>query len=500
MSAQPEEKQKFNAKTLREAVRDLQFIGKQIARFEKLSFKQLTSHMRSCKADMWCELERPGKGNPIVCGAAAWARFTHLVDLICSECPELARRVGRPALHKAVKKGYVSLVIDFGKPINNSIAKELLEFACGEAEKSMRDSEHSIPCDLFAAGSVERFQVGPVEFLRRPLFFRQRKIALKSGIEMSVREGLIKRDEWVAKGFSPDQMKSEGEFRAHGRAMYAQAIKIYRGYRWVACVKIHHHVDDVAEQLALRVVNLAIHVLRVVIGAGVASGLGLAWSPTRPHRDANLWFDSSGCMRVKISTRVKGVVALMDWDEVLGPPFLPYLTSFGSSLFALAEGRDVSHIQQRLIDSLTWFGDAATDLESAAKIVKYVSAIERVIIAGRQEGTRVTFMKRLQALYEGFQCDGSSNIGDRASRLYVARSAILHGEMSHRDGSLKGMVEEAEDIARLCLHCISYLYPMLLCCYGDISSELLEKLLSKVQVDGVEWLVSEHEKKLLEIC
>ncbi|SMQ96314.1 hypothetical protein NBC2815_02993 [Xanthomonas fragariae] len=267
----------------------------------------------------------------------------------------------------------------------------------------------------------------------------------------------------------------------------------------MGCVKIHHHVDDVAEQLAIRIVNLAIHVLRLVIGAGVTSGLGVAWSPTTPHRDANLWFDSNRYMRVKLSIRVKGVVALMDWEEVLRPPFLPYLTSFGSSLFALAEGRDVSHIQQRLIDSVTWFGDASTDMESAAKIVKYVSAIERVIIAGRQAGTRVTFMKRLQALYEGFECDGSSNIGDRASRLYAARSAILHGEISHRDAGLKSVAEEAEDIARLCLHCISHLYPMLLCCYGNISSELLEKLLSKVQVDGVEWIVSEYERKLLKI-
>ncbi|QTD87998.1 MULTISPECIES: HEPN domain-containing protein [Xanthomonas] len=498
MFVQSEETQEFDAKTLREAVRDLQFIGKQIARFEKLNFKQLTSHMRSCKADMWCELEHPNR-SPIVCGAAAWARFAHLVDLICSECPQLARRVGRPALHKAIKIGYVSLVLDLGKPINNLLAKELLEFACGEAGKSMRDSEHSIPCDLFAAGVVEKFQVGPVEFMRRQLFFRERKTSLKSGLDASVREGLIKRDEWIAKGYSSDQMKGEAEFRAYGRAMYAQAIRIYRGYRWVACVKIHHHVDDVAEQLALRIVNLAIHVLRLVIGAGVTSGLGVAWSPTTPHRDANLWFDSNGCMRVNLSTRVKGVVALMDWEGVLRPPFLPYLTSFGSSLFALAEGRDVSHIQQRLIDSVTWFGDASTDMESAAKIVKYVSAIERVIIAGRQTGTRVTFMKRLQALYEGFECDGSSNIGDRASRLYAARSAILHGEVSHGDASLKGVAEEAEDIARLCLHCISHLYPMLLCCYGDVSSELLEKLLIKVQVDGIEWIVSEYERKLLEV-
>ncbi|MFC3278315.1 hypothetical protein ACFOHQ_13995 [Xanthomonas fragariae] len=182
MFVQSEEIQEFGAKTLREAVRDLQFIGKQIAQFEKLSFKQLTSHMRSCKADMWCELEHPNKGNPIVCGAAAWAKFTHLVDLICSERPEFARRVGRPALHKAIKRGYVSLVLDLGKPISNLLAKELLEFACGEAGKSIRDSEHSIPCDLFAAGFVEKFQVGPVEFMRRQLFFESVRFRSKAGL------------------------------------------------------------------------------------------------------------------------------------------------------------------------------------------------------------------------------------------------------------------------------------------------------------------------------
>ena len=78
----------------------------------------------------------------------------------------------------------------------------------------------------------------------------------------------------------------------------------------------------------------------------------------------------------------------------------------------------------------------------------------------------------------------------RASEVYRARSELLHGVVSLRDDGVRKMVREAEALARMSILCATQLYPMMLAAGDEVGPADLEKLMQRVQNDGVDWLAA----------
>lgn len=72
------------------------------------------------------------------------------------------------------------------------------------------------------------------------------------------------------------------------------------------------------------------------------------------------------------------------------------------SLTKIVDPVEMHHLHQRLIDAINWFGDAATDSNASSSIVKYVSAIERLLFVKFEQGRTKIFATRVKAILKEF--------------------------------------------------------------------------------------------------
>src|SRR5690606_19300333 len=107
-----------------------------------------------------------------------------------------------------------------------------------------------------------------------------------------------------------------------------------------------------------------------------------------------------------------------------------YERVLGGVLGKVADPTGASHLHLRLIDAIAWFGDGATDRSAPSSIVKYVSAIERLLFGQFDDDRTKNFAKRVYGVLRGLDSDEGDKTYQLALRLYRARSAILHGELS----------------------------------------------------------------------
>jgi hypothetical protein len=145
-------------------------------------------------------------------------------------------------------------------------------------------------------------------------------------------------------------------------------------------------------------------------------------------------------------------------------------------------------LNQRFLDAVNWFGDAATDPEPTASVVKYVSAIERLVFGARQHQRTKAFCSRLKALWAAYDCDGAKTVAAEAREIYEARSSLLHGSDSPRERSVHRVEALAEKLARLSVLCAAQLYPMMIKAYGDPGPDQVEEAMKRMEREGLDWL------------
>jgi hypothetical protein len=151
--------------------------------------------------------------------------------------------------------------------------------------------------------------------------------------------------------------------------------------------------------------------------------------------------------------------------------------------------KQIYQLHAGFIDAINWFADAATDTEPTAGVVKYASAIERLLFGGYERGRRKAFANRLKVIFDAFDCDGGERAYADALKVYDVRSALLHGASSPRDTEARRLGFAAEKLARLSLFCAAQLYPMMMHVYIDLEPKKLEGVMKQIEQGGLEPLM-----------
>lgn len=477
---QPPSKEKLLHRTLR----DFEFIARQIINFRDKPI----SHYRKRPEDADCTIPGQSGFGGIICGAEAQKKFDRIIDALCLIEPKLLKAISTREIESQLKKSYSDYFLTAGERFSLEVTARLTDDVITACLKCLVTQTHHFPCAMFKSEAPKSFSVGPVIFTHRSLFLKQLRSSLAHSVKAGTDEHIAFINQTIERGFAKERAYSPEQSEKLVRRYLASAIKQYRQYEWIASVKIAGFESRLSEERAARTVESAIDIIRVVIGADHTQHIRLAWNAGVPMRSAHLWTDKDNVSHPSFKTSF-AEHGPQGWYELLLGRGANSLDWLGSALYILTQPERPSHIHQRLIDAIRWYGDAAVDSSPAGKVVKYVSAIERLLFGARHTDRKKKFAQRITSILSLFDCkvEDAENL---AQTVYDARSGALHGALSPELEDDKAIMHRTEMVARLCILCCSQYYPRLIFNCVD-TPEAFEKATQRIVEDGLDWLSEE---------
>lgn len=432
---------------------DVEFITERVIYFLKLTQNpvELRKHFETNRMDGLCSLNHPERGM-MICGLDANNRFYQIARRwLASQNSEKAK-THLEDLVKALKDCYVQKFLVKEDEMDESNVQQMFSRAYKSIMKKRQSLTHFIPCVLFSDKEPQSFHVGPVEFLRKEEFrlryhdqveaSRERiKVQHQERVKAKVDEGTIRKENAMTESDSAD----------FSNRMVDNVIDFYYDYNWIAVTSVGPCDNSISHQKALRVVNGALNVLKLLFGRHHTNRIRVAYSVGVAKRSATLTQCDDD--KLMVSSSFGG-----GDDNSLGDGWLEILTQqckyhFEQASKALSLSMDFEcnvYLAPRFMDALRWYGDAVTESDPAYQIVKYISALERLTGTGVDESRGVTDIvtTRTAMLYSDTGKMAYESAIKQIKELYGLRSDLLHGSISPFDSKISSFTEKAHDVVQ----------------------------------------------------
>lgn len=417
---------------------DIAFVFSECARIANMVE---TDGIRSIsRDDASFTLPHPRGDAQMYCGRAAHTKVAALVEEV-ARAGNLHGRVKTETLHEEVAQLLVSRFLKEARPLEIKQLDRLFNAASKAAQRHFVTRTHFVPCHLMNARQPARFQIGPVTFHSRASF---RKILLADRRPRT------------------DAAKSEKE--ASRRLMLARAIRYYRNFRWVASVEISNCDRDSSAALSNEAVTAALNCLHLLLGVHGTGAMRVGGLNISDDRRAKLTIKSDGILETSLSIAGFGEVGYADsWAQSLQNPDFQHFLALAAVALEVAVAPDLRRpLSRRFLDAVQWFGEACREDSSATRTVKFVTALERMLVTEERDDISSTIADRVAALC----VVGEVSRDDwrrKAKSAYDFRSRLVHGSISPRDPEVQVGATAAAEVAE----------------------EALQRILDAIGVDGL---------------
>lgn len=309
---------------------------------------------------------------------------------------ESGGRISPDALADLIRCELTGRFVFQGRELDETQAMRMLAAALRRAQADIEDRTHFIPCRLFDGDGPTGLAVGPVTFRQTGAFRQAHAEALTAGPELVT---LIERD------FVP--------------------------WGWIAEVAVCGCDRIISRQRALKAADGALDMLRLFAGAGAARTLGRVGAPGLPAvMPAGLWADSSGRLhpvRAKAAAPATNAGWLKRAHEEAGRD---WLDRAGRCLEPLADPALNWPLADRFREAASWFGEGVAESYRAARIMAFVTAVERAVVPGDHADVWRAVTRRAAILAHDAEGGDIEKWHDRAQKVYEIRSQIAHGAIS----------------------------------------------------------------------
>ncbi|WP_205481308.1 HEPN domain-containing protein [Sphingomonas arenae] len=405
-------------------VTDVEFIFGEVERFlelEKQWFETKTAPDELVEAFLW-ELPHPTDSKRrITCGRAAVERLDMLASLAAQRAgirSQIEVRTMRDPLAKSLLRRFALE----GRPIEIREVERSFSEAARIARRSLKTITHFVPCHLMVAESPDQFQIGPITFLSRTAFRRMMASRL-----------------WPA--------------RSENRSSYKfirDVTQYYRTFGWVAEVTVPDCDSKSSENAALRAVTQALDCMHLLFGPSHTSRMVIGGPGVR--RDCRGQFTVQN-EKVEFSASYSGLgevgfaddwISMMDDHEAQEAVRL-----FGVALEMVVNPRLNRPISERFLDAVSWYGEAARERSAAAKVIKYVTSLERMLMTDEKDNITDLISRRIAAFcFDPSETGSLCNWEKKGQKLYGLRSKLVHGSISQRDERVAPGAWDAAEIGR----------------------------------------------------
>lgn len=423
------------------SVEIIQALIQELGEFAQRTSADLTS-IRD-ELDPWYALPHPIGSGSLLTSKSASSAVDELVARAL-RLRNLEARVSHGDLKRELGKGLIKRFLSEKRTIDRQQVDRLLSWAAKRAEGRCGEYTYFYPVRFTFQEEPGEIDLGPVKLT----WLRKFDATLFAHAKAYLR-----------------QCEDENS-RSWARKQIRDAIDYYKSYKWFATASIKGCDEKRAEDAAYNLLTSAIDCLYFLIGRKGSYRVEIGRFKLAQDTRALAWLKPDGSMTVRTSHGSLDAMGFRDgWSEDLArPDVLETLSLIRTVLEAKADLSLHRSLADRFLDAARWFGEGVRDQQSFSKVVKFTTAIERLVVAGKTEDIAETVAIRVADLTlesdEKFDWDKKRA---KVKRVYGLRSNLVHGSVSpFSDDVMKGV--------STC---------------GDLSEEVLYTFLHRIRGEGL---------------
>ena len=436
---------------------DLNFICERVVWYLKQKPEDLMEYFRTHKMDALYSIPDQKRGM-IICGREASEKFFDIAKRHLSSQKEEKNKTNLDAFVTKLKEEFSRRFVQDGEDITEVNMDRMISTAYRSLSRDFKPLTHYIPCSVFSSTSVKKFNIGPVIFLCKAEFesnYGDEIERLRIQIKEQHREHFASA---IAKGFPAERVATDDQSQQLADHLVEGLLSSFGNYEWIAVVEIPKCNEKVSYNRAISATKMALNILKLILGSEftyrIRTGIDHGESPT----SARLTRKEDGKLEISLSRSASGNVVGDEWLDILHNQ-ASYYFGLATKVLELSIGfSDPPPLCTRFIDALSWYGDAVSERSYAAKIVKFVTSIERITGTGiekdddgRERTVTEIVTNRSSILHSITTGETPSESKLKVSDIYECRSNLVHGSLSPFDESCVAYAHKAGDISRMVL-------------------------------------------------
>jgi hypothetical protein len=413
---------------------DVEFILGEIIKFASMEPQALFAFLKDKNEDALCSVPHPSRGGGIlICGREAFRRFYFITERLLKTLGDSASDYDDNDVYKKIINNFSKNFIKVGVEINKNAVQSFLSTALKQSRKNHKELIHYIPCVVVHEEKPERFNIGIVEFIRTETFLRENEDKFLKYVDETSE---FYRRIWEENSTNNKENKDEivNDARNKASIFVTELNEYFSDHKWVAKVAIPKCDTKVSRERAEIVINSALDIIKLFFKELHGKGLRLGHDVAVPRKVANLTSDVEEGQKFDISygwRGADGTYAGDKWyEELTKPRVYPYITGAASALDVRISPKNKMHLKERLLDALSWYGQATSDTLPSTKIVKYVAAWERLVITKKEKDLTSTVCKRIAIFAHETYRKSFQETSRDAKEVYNWRSNLMHGTSS----------------------------------------------------------------------
>jgi hypothetical protein len=433
--------------TVQSDIDDADEILTQITRF-LVPMEQLMPLLRQNGKEALYTMPHPRGFHPLICGSEAYRRFGALARRYLSNNPEKAARVSVDAYAEALRGEFSTRYLGDFETIDQLSVSKMLESAYQRTESKFEDAIYYMPCSIVAQADPSEFQLGPIRFLHKSRFMELYGQEIELTRENISQAHQKRVQEAVEKGHDPARVATPLQSRDHADFLVNGLLEFLDLHHWIAAVPVKNRESLKSKSIANLVLEEGLNILKLLVGADSGSEIRSPYQAGRPFNTAELARKSDGNLHVSMTHNYEGSLLGPKWFSRLARPDDYFLRTTGRTLVALTDSGIRRPLCERFLDAVTWYGEAVSESSPASRIVRFVSALERLTMTKKTDRITGIVTTRSAIFCEGFQGQGRDHWLSELKKLYNCRSGLVHGSISPYDESLTAVSSLAGGLVR----------------------------------------------------
>jgi hypothetical protein len=331
----------------------------------------------------------------------------------------LRNRISYSSLRTNIIDNFLLEIIVQGKEMTISLAMKIVDKSIKNVLDNITTTQYFFPCMIAYQDNEDEFIMGPIKFMTLNKFWAQ----------------------------------NQGSLDKNSKIFQDQLSEYFNKFPWIAEVTIDHIEDERAEELSKQAVQYALNVFKIYTPHYYNKKLRIAGDTDNDPICSLKIQDGEPLTTISGSTRGWHLHE-KKFSEEIGPRFTNISLLTGQLITSFLSGHNPPLIYQRLLNAIWWFGDAVDEQSSSSQLIKYINAIEAIVITNNKETTD-QFRKRTIGILSGCldtMFNDSSQFTKHLNKIYGERSNLVHGKRPPIDINIYEEITFAHEVASHVIH------------------------------------------------